>query len=651
MKTLWTILAVGSIVLPLLSARAQQSPQPQTEVQNLPYVVYEDYHDLSMPLRELVLLPTPLIGQPSGAPVAVPLGRQPVSASVTARRDPVLQSSALAPSVPITNLVTFDGILYTGFLPPDSNLAVGATQIVQTVNTSFAVFTKTGTPVLQNQIVSLWSNFGGSCQNGPDFADPIVLYDKAAGRWLITELAYDRNNFAQSVECIAVSTSSDATGSYNRYAFSIVGLGDYPKFGVWPDAYYASYNLFTFGGGYFDPYLCAYNRSAMLAGGTASAVCFGAGTTSDFTWLPSDLDGSTAPPAGEPNFYLELSRHSPGSSSSIKLTKFHVDFINPSNSNLTEPISISVAQYTEPCTTCVPQLGTSQQLDSLGDRLMNRLAYRNFGDHESLVVTHSVAAGSSTGMRWYEIRSPNGTPTVYQQGTYAPDANYRWMGSIAMDKFGNMALGYSVSSSGMYPGIRFTGRPPQRGLGTMEAENTISLIGGGSQLPTTCGGQPCGNRWGDYTSMVIDPVDDTTFVYTGEYYSTSSTANWRTRIASFKLGPFLIASFSPTSISYGTRYQSDPPVDRTATLTNNGPGTLNITSIGQGLSGAFSRLGTTCGSTLAQGASCTVTVRFTPADASIGLNTGTLAAVDNADNSPQNVALSGTMRCPPGGCL
>jgi len=176
---------------------------------------------------------------------------------------------------------------------------------------------------------------------------------------------------------------------------------------------------------------------------------------------------------------------------------------------------------------CIPQLDTSQVLDSLADRLMYRLSYRNFsGNHESLMVTHAVTAGNSTGMRWYEIRSPRGTPVVYQQGTYAPDSKYRWMGSVAMDKVGDMALGYSVSSATQHPGIAFTGRLPTDALGTMESEINVITGGGSEQAPNF--------RWGDYTSMSIDPVDDCTFWYTNQYYKADSLESWSTRVVSFK---------------------------------------------------------------------------------------------------------------------
>jgi hypothetical protein len=260
-----------------------------------------------------------------------------------------------------------------------------------------------------------------------------------------------------------------------------------------------------------------------LRGNPATQVCFQLGNTFGGL-LPSDLDGATAPPLGSPNPFVAFGNDS----ASLDIWKFHVDFATPANSTFVHT-NIAAPAFSAACSgggTCIPQSGTTQQLDSLADRLMHRLAYRNFGDHESLVVNHSVTAGSSVGIRWYEIRSPNGTPTVFQSGTYAPDASYRWMGSIAMDKVGNIAVGYSVSSSSMHPAIRYTGRVPTDALGSLQAENTI-INGAGSQN----GGL---NRWGDYSAMTIDPTDDCTFFYTSEYLKANGSFNWSTQIASFK---------------------------------------------------------------------------------------------------------------------
>jgi hypothetical protein len=449
--------------------------------------------------------------------------------------DPVIQSLT-GPIVSTALAAASAGIGADGIAPPDTNGAVGATQYVLWVNAEFAVYDKTTGAAVYGPVAgnTLWSGFGGPCETTNN-GDPIALYDKAASRWVMSQLA-NVSLGPPFYQCIAVSTTSDATGSYYRYAFSFNDLNDYPKLTVWPDGYYFSANMFQkLSSGalsFIGPEACAFNRSAMLAGKTATAQCFQL-TNFYYSLLPSDFDGSTAPPAGSPNYYMSLQL--PGSNT-LDFWKFHVDWSTPANSTFTGPTALTVAGFTEACDgspnglTCVPQLGTTQQLDSLGDRLMYRLAYRNFGDHESLVVTHSVNAGGAVGARWYEIRNPAGSPVIYQQGTYAPaDGNYRWMGSIAMDKAGDIALGYSVSGAGMYPAIRYTGRVSDTSidpLGTMEGETNI-MQGGGSQTTGL-------SRWGDYTSMSIDPVDDCTFWYANEYLPTSGTYNWNTQIAWFK---------------------------------------------------------------------------------------------------------------------
>ncbi len=476
------------------------------------------HHDVSPPLRDM-----------SRPPLAGPRHEKPLlrfhpEGPVSNQPDPVLQTSA-GPLVATTNGLNIPGVgegdygFVPNAAPPDTNGATGATQFVQWVNESFAVFNKTTGALVQGPVAgnSLWVGFGGGCETNND-GDPIIQYDKAANRWVFTQFSVSTTPFLQ---CVAVSTTSDATGTYARYSFSQPNFPDYPKLGVWPDAYYVSFNMFS-GNRFVGGRACAFDRNAMLAGSAATQICF---QLSSFFGglLPSDLDGSAAPPAGSPNFFLAFG------SNSLDMWKFHADFATPSNATFTGPTNIPVAAFSAACVgggSCIPQLGTSQQLDSLADRLMYRLAYRNFGDHESLVVNHSVTAGASVGVRWYEVRSPNGTPTVFQQGTYAPDSSYRWMGSIAMDKVGNMAVGYSVSSGSMHPAIRFTGRTPSDPLGTMQAENSI-LDGNGSQTSGL-------NRWGDYSSMSVDPSDDCTFWYTNEYLKADGAFNWSTRIGSFK---------------------------------------------------------------------------------------------------------------------
>jgi hypothetical protein len=496
---------------------------------NQPIVMYDIRHDVSPALRDLPRTPRP----PVTTPQVVPLRQRPVpspAGSSAQGADPVLQQTT-GPLISATSGSNFDGVGANGYAPPDTNLSVGATQIVQIVNVEYAVYDKsTGNPLLGPfPINHIWTGFGGLCQN-TNGGDPIVLYDKAAGRWMISQLAYN-SSLSSSNVCVAVSTSSDATGTFNRYAFSFGrNFPDYPKFGVWPDAYYFSANMFRNGSRFIGAQACAYDRAAMLAGPSAApvrAVCFQR-PTSDFSLLPSDLDGSTAPPSGQPNFFVEFVTNG------LRLYKFHADFATPANSTFTGTGVSNVAPFTPACGNggvCIPQAGTNQSLDSLGDRLMYRLAYRNFGTYESLVVNHSVNAtvgGTSTvGVRWYEIHSPNSSPAVFQSGTFAPDTTYRWMGSMGMDKVGDIAVGYSASSSSINPAIRYTGRVPTDNLGTLESEATI-LSGTGSQTGSL-------SRWGDYSSISIDPVDDCTFWYTNEYLTTNGSYNWNTRIASFKI--------------------------------------------------------------------------------------------------------------------
>lgn len=232
---------------------------------------------------------------------------------------------------------------------------------------------------------------------------------------------------------------------------------DYPKFGIWPDAYYNTINVFP-ARGFAGAEACAFDRSAMLAGAPASAICFQQPSTVS-SLLPADLDGSTLPPAGSPNYFVGLA-----DSTHLNFFRFHVDFSNPANSSFSGPTLVSVAPYSEICArattvACIPEPQPGEKVDGLADRVMFRLAYRNFGDHESLVVNHTVKGGELTGVRWYEIRNPS-APFIYQQSTLIdPNVNY-WLGSIAMDKTGNMALGFSVSSHTVFPSVYVAGRAP-----------------------------------------------------------------------------------------------------------------------------------------------------------------------------------------------
>ena len=413
--------------------------------------------------------------------------------------------------------------------PPDTNSAVGLTQIITIVNSGLTVQNKSGTrlygPVNTNAI---FAGFGGACETTND-GDGVVRYDRLADRWLVSQFANVSSSTGPFYECVAISTSSDALGTWYRYAFEFADFPDYPKVSVWPDAYYITYNMFSAAGAWRNGKSCALDRAKMLQGLAATQVCFN--TSSSYgSLLAADVDSPTAPPNGAPNVHIALG----ATTSSLAAWKFKPDFTTPANSTFTGPTSIPVSPYSIPCSgggACVPQLGTSNTIDSLGDRLMFRLAYWNFGDRQALLATHAVAANSTVGVRWYELRlggNDGATPSVFQQGTFAPDSTRRWMSSAAFDKAGNIALGYSISSSTMYPGIAITGRFPHDPLGVMTQGETIAQPGAGSQTGSL-------RRWGDYSSMNIDPADDCTFWFTTEYLKTSGSFNWSTRVVPFTL--------------------------------------------------------------------------------------------------------------------
>ena len=431
------------------------------------------------------------------------------------------------------------------YAPSDSDGAVGWTQYVSLVNTGLAVFDKITGNVIYGPVPTntLWSGFGDGCETNND-GDGVVIYDRAANRWVISQFSVDTTPYLQ---CVAVSQTSDATGAWNRYSFNYgsTNLPDYPKMGAWPDAYYETFNVFADGVTFSGGNLCAYDRSSMLAGNAATQQCFQLSTAYGGV-LPSDLDGATQPPTGAPNYLINFDTNS------LNLWKFHVDWATPANSSLTGPTNILVATFSPACNgnTCITQPGTFNQLDSLADRMMFRLAYRNYGNHESLVASHSVSVGTGrkaySGVRWYEIRSPDSTPVVYQQSTFAPDTTSRWMSSIAMDRAGDIALGYSASSktTNVYPSVRYTGRRVNDALDTMETEVTL-FAGTGAQT----GGL---DRWGDYSAMSVDPVDDCTFWYTNEYIASNGSYNWQTRIGSFKFPDCV-----PASLTYLWTYTTD----------------------------------------------------------------------------------------------
>lgn len=419
--------------------------------------------------------------------------------------------------------------------PPDTTGDVGPNHYVQWVNLRYSIYTLTrganneitgfnlvpGFPKNGNVV---WQGFGGRCQTDND-GDPIVQYDQLADRWVLTQFAVSSTPFTQ---CVAVSTSPDPTGTYFRYSFSYSrSFNDYPKMGVWPDAYYITYNMFRNGSSFTGNTVCAFERARMLAGLSARQACVN--TTAGHSLEPADLEGTTLPPANSPNLLMSMT------TTAIQFWRFTVNWA-AGTGTLTGPTNVAgVAAFSRACGggACVVQPGTTTRLDTLADRLMYRLSYRKFATHEALVINHSVTSGTGTGIRWYELRNAAGqtfgsaAPVLFQQGTFAPSNDFRWMGSAAMDKTGGIAVGYNISSSTIVPSIRYAYRGPADPLGTMGNETSV-LVGSGSQTGNL-------TRWGDYSTISVDPVDGCTMVFTTQFQPANGSFNWSTFIHSFKL--------------------------------------------------------------------------------------------------------------------
>jgi hypothetical protein len=436
-----------------------------------------------------------------------------------------------------------------GVVPPDTNAAVGDTEVVQWVNLCYAVFEKSSGALIAGPFAgnAFWNGFGGPCETSND-GDIIIQWDKSNHRWLASQNVFS----APYMTCIAVSQTADATGSYYRYAFPQPGFPDYPKWGLTSSAYYQTQNI-------FDPILvfgvnvCAYDAKNMLKGSSkATQVCIfdnSNGTYFDDSMLPADDDSDQGPAKSEV-LMGAIDNFLPGDTHVYEYV-FTVDFAKPAKSTLAGvdgSMPISVPPYilafcpaSSFNTACVPQptsavstgiFGPVDLLDTLGDRLMYRLAHFNERGTQHFLVAHSVNNTTAVATRWYEFRSQGlgnvKKLSLYQSGETPDDGEYRWMGSVAMDKMGNIALGYSRSSaaSGDYPSIYYAGQTLGDPVGTTEREALIKR-GSGSQYNSF-------DRWGDYSSMALDGADSCTFWYTTEYYPVDGSFAWDTWLASLK---------------------------------------------------------------------------------------------------------------------
>ena len=486
--------------------------------------------------------------------------------------DPLLprQDNASPDMAAPSLLASFDGNA-TGSEPHDPVGDVGPTYYIQATNSGGGTLVNiinksTNTSVSTFTLDSLGSN---ECATG--LGDPIILYDELAGRWFLSE-------FSQKADerlCIYISETSDPLGNYYHYNFLAANaFPDYPKYGVWPDAYYLGTNETA-------TTVYALERADMLNGAPAATVSFNVADLAGFSFQmipPADLDGITPPPSGAPGYFLrhrDDEVHNVGSNDPtedyLDLYAFSVDWATPANSTFNQIASLATAEFdSDLCglssLNCFPQRDSSVTLDPLREVPMWRLQYRNFGSHETLVGNHvtDVTGGDQGGIRWYELRKVGGGSwNLYQEGTYSVGLLNRFMGSIAMDGSGNIGLAYSVTGSSVYPSIRFTGREAGDTLGTMAAEQTIYNGTG----PT--GNGLSDNRWGDYSSLNLDPYDDCTFWYTMEY---GANGTRRTRIASFKFNSCVprAPDFSGSSKSGPDEVFLGEPITYTITISNSG---------------------------------------------------------------------------------
>jgi hypothetical protein len=576
------------------------------------------------------------------------------SAGFIHETDPVVQATATIGDAPTIAppQVSFDAQSGSAS-PPDPVMAVGPNHVITMANSTFQILTKNGTSVFGPAAINtLFAGFGGACQT-ENAGDPVVVHDQLADRWIMMQFTAAGPTY---FNCVAVSTSSDPAGSYTRYAISTgSNFPDYPKMSLWPDAYYISTREFS-GNSFAGVGAFALNRQQAIAGNPAAQVIsflvppgaqpFNVGDG----LLPADLDGSTLPPAGSPHYFVgTMDNNGPyqAPQDALTLWKFTANFANPQASSFVLTNTIPVAPFNSVLglcggtRACIPQQGSTLRLDHLGyrQRPTFRLAYRNYGTHESLVTSQSVSGGSGSagevsGMRWYELRSPNSSPFIHQQGTFAPgvtDGIHRWMGSIAMDANGNMGMGYSTSSPTMFASIWYTGRNVGSPLGTMPLGEAAIFNG-------IAPAGPLGSRWGDYTAIDIDPVDDTTFWYVNEYYPAGGTT-WRLRVGSFKLIPaaFPTAATATLTSESCSPANSVPDPGETVTMslcvTNNGDlATANTVGTLQATSGITNPSGPQSYGAIAPGATACRSFTFTASGACGGSIRPNLQLQDGSTN-------------------
>ena len=512
-----------------------------------PIVSKATYFDVSPPLRDMVKQADANVdnswkqGIVKNKLNTIGNGNSETDAPVV---DPIRQTT-FGDATTDTTIQNFDGVGPNGGWPPDTDGDVSLTHYMQVVNTRFAIYDKNGNKLMGPSANS--TIFNGLPNNSND-GDAVVLYDENADRWLFSQFSLPNYPNGPFYENVAISQTNDPTGTWYRYQFSFSDMPDYPKLAVWGDGYYMTIRRFTSGSGnWIGPAAVAMDRAKMLVGDqTAAMVQFNMPSSAEGTQA-ADCD-SDFPPAGTPCPVGYLT------SSTVKLYDFHVDWTTPANStflqNYTVPISM-FSSWSSGTGNIIPQKNTTVKLDPMsGKRIMFRMPYRQFSGYSSMLLSTTVNLSGIAGIRWMELRWAAGAWTLYQEGTYSPDANHRWMGSMAMDESGNIALGFSISSSTMFPSIRYTGRMNGDPLGVMTIAEKGIINGGGYQSTSD-------GRWGDYSAMTADPSVPGKFWYTQEYYSTSSSSSWKTRVGSFSFSNVFstVATALPNPVCSGDSTQ------------------------------------------------------------------------------------------------
>lgn len=475
-------------------------------------------HDLSRPLKD-----APSLNSILQSPIS--LNKMPEFSKIASSAAPLLRLSAFQ------GLGIGLGDYQINSASPDLNGGTGLTQYFQFANPHIAVFSKTGTllpgfPKLAN---SLWAGFGGACE---EFGRGriTIKYDQLASRWVVSQLATENTSTGPFYYCVGVSTSDDATGTYNRYSYQMDSFSNYGELALWSDAYYLGLSMV--GRVSFGPRMCALERDKMLAGESASIICKQLSIADSQPLMPTNLLGQRLPPAGTPGYFLGLNKPD-----SITFYKFATNFANPQLTTISR-IEVPVTPYKPACpdrqgASCAIQPNTTNALDLMSDRLLTRIVFRAFAaGYGSLAAAHTIEGPQpkfAPAVRWYEFRiandQPSRNPIVYQQGVVAPDSKNRFAPSINMDVFGNIAIGYMVSSSRVHPSLELAWRTPNDPLATMSIQPLFTGLGSQTTL----------SAWTRGTKLVTDPTNRCTMYYSGEYLKTTGSLNWSTAIVKFNL--------------------------------------------------------------------------------------------------------------------